>query len=314
MQIALVKQIPAGYIETIDVEPYGVIRVRGWCDGEPPWCSLDLGGRVIVPDATYRVSRPDVAAALNSEDNFMGFMIEFFDARPPRRFVLQIDGAGTELELERPITTAPSDTAHGHLIATNRVYHRSDIYGFGPPIDHVNPDVLNLALRLPAPILDFGCGCGALIRELRQRGIEAYGIEIDREPIRRALTDTVARYIKLYDGRFPLPYAMEEFESVFSTEVIEHVEDYEQALAEIARVTRRSFGITVPDMSAIPIGSVHGVVPFHLLESTHVNFFSYNSLHRVLSKWFYRVQFFRVAAGTINGTFMPGSLGAIAEK
>lgn len=314
MRTMLAQRILGGYVESIDVESYGVVRVQGWCEGAPPDCVLNIDGNRKRPDAIYRVSRPDAAKAVESKDDFLGFMIEFFDPPLAAKIVLRIGSIETVVDVARPAVPGSSGTAYGHLIGTEQVYHRSDIYGFGPPTDHVNPDVLNFALLLPPPVLDFGCGSGALVRELRQRGIEAYGIEIDRQPISRALIESVAPHIKLYDGKFPLPFEDGQFESVVSSEVIEHVEDYERALAEIARVTRRRFGITVPDMSAIPIGSVHGVVPFHLLESTHVNFFSCNSLQRVLTKWFRSVRLYRLAPGLLNGSFLPGSLGAIAEK
>ena len=87
-----------------------------------------------------------------------------------------------------------------HLFLTDQVLHRENIYGSGPPVDSVSRDDLNLALRLKPPILDFGCGTGALIRELRLRGFEAYGIELNREMIRNSIRGDVAKYISFYSG------------------------------------------------------------------------------------------------------------------
>ena len=200
------------------------------------------------------------------------------------------------------------------LLDDDRVWHRQDVYGEGPPSNCVHPEILKFALLLRPTILDFGCGNGALIREYRRMGMEAFGIELGRPPIRESIQPDVAPFITLYDGTFPLPFADRQFESVIATEVIEHVPDYEMVLSEIARVCRTTFAITVPDMSCIPIGYRTGYVPWHLLESTHVNFFNHRSLRKVLEPHFGSVRLFQIARGDLEGQFMPGSLAAMANK
>jgi len=100
---------------------------------------------------------------------------------------------------------------------------------------------------------------------------------------------------------------------VVCCEVLEHIPDWRMALQEIARIGRRAL-ITVPDMSSIPALFPHQVVPWHLLESTHVNFFTQRSLHVALSPIFSRVRFLRLGESWVNGTRVFKSLVADCER
>ena len=81
----------------------------------------------------------------------------------------------------------------------------------------------------------------------------------------------------------------------------------------MARIARRAL-ITVPDASEIPTLFPHHVVPWHLLESTHVNFFTQTSLARVLLPLFPRVRFLRLGEFRVNGTRVFTSLVADCER
>ena len=305
------------FVDHFEVEPYGVFRACGW-SLEESLCGSDFlvvqDHKRIAPTILYRTARPDVALLYQSQNRFLGFSVEWIRKLSAEPFQVSIRGATYRLKASHTGILDDLSAPYEHLLLTDQVLHRQHIYGSGPPVDIANRDVLDLALKLPPPILDFGCGSGALIRELRIKGVEAYGIELDREVIRNSLRDDVAKYITLYDGSFPSPFSDQSFESVIASEVIEHIVGYEAALTDIARLTRSTFAITVPDMTCIPIGSQHDVVPWHLLEATHVNFFNYNSLERTLKHYFENVTFFKIGSGLINGSHMPGSLGAIATN
>src|SRR5437763_15527996 len=96
--------------------------------------------------------------------------------------------------------------------------------------------------------------------------------------IRESIRPGVSSSITLYDGQFPSPLQNGSFKSVFCSEVLEHIPDYETAIREIARLATERVTFTVPNASAIPNGFRHRVVPCHLLEGTHVNFFTQTSL------------------------------------
>jgi ubiquinone/menaquinone biosynthesis C-methylase UbiE len=100
----------------------------------------------------------------------------------------------------------------------------------------------------------------------------------------------------------PVPFADRSFDVVVCSEVLEHIPEYRQALAEIARVCRGRAILTVPDMSAIPLGCWHRLIPWHLLESTHFNFFTQESLAECLRPLFPVVSFGRIGMSRINET------------
>jgi hypothetical protein len=308
-----------GTFDTLRVETSGVLRVDGWhrnphtAEIAIPECLVN-GERLPLLNV-FRTYRPEVAAAISSDNPLHGmaftFRLSTTPARKPARVVLRWEN--------REIFVVEDDVAfvephYAGLLDSPQVWHREQIYGFGPPAAVVNAEVKALAQRLPGPILDFGCGRGGLVERLRDCGTEAYGIELDRPPIREHLTAAVKSYVTLYDGAFPLPYGDGQFRSVVATEVIEHVADYPAALAEIARVSSEYFLITVPDMSAIPLCHHNGVVPWHLLESTHVNFFTQTSLKNVLQPFFREVEMARLSPVTTNDSVWFCTLVAICRK
>jgi ubiquinone/menaquinone biosynthesis C-methylase UbiE len=117
--------------------------------------------------------------------------------------------------------------------------------------------------------------------------------------------------VTLYSGELPLPFPHKRFGSAVCTEVLEHVADYQSLLAEIARVCKGTVVVTVPDMSAIPTCCPHFVVPWHLLEGTHVNFFNQTSLGKLLRRHFASVELAKIGPFDVNGTRLFTSVMAI---
>ena len=152
-----------------------------------------------------------------------------------------------------------------------------------------------------------------MVRALIDAGLEAEGIELQRPGILASMRDDVRPLIKLTDGTFPLPYRDGQFGAVVCSEVLEHVPDFRAALREMARVAPKAL-ITVPDMTAIPTLFPHRVVPCHLLESTHLNFFTQRSLEEALRPLFGRVRFQRLGEFQVNGTRVFTSLVAECER
>ena len=87
--------------------------------------------------------------------------------------------------------------------------------------------------------IDVGCGEGFLVRELLARGVDAFGVDIS--PV------VVARANLLCPGRFAegsvlaLPYADAQFDTVVSTDCMEHLApaDVPAALREMHRISAR---------------------------------------------------------------------------
>ena len=89
-----------------------------------------------------------------------------------------------------------------------------------------------------------------------------------------------------------LPCADGEWDCAICIEVLEHVKDPEVFLSEIARMTRGRVLFSVPNMEVLPYLHGWGVVPWHLLEGDHKNFFTRASLRNLLTRYFRSVEVF----------------------
>jgi len=126
-------------------------------------------------------------------------------------------------------------------------------------------------------ILDFGCGFGAYSTALIEEGRKCFGCDINFKHLRAA------------DKRLPvvnvdeaLPFADRCFESVLIFEVLEHVPNIENVLAEAFRVARKNVLITVPNSENVDVMKSNDVTYAHMLSSDHVHFFDEESLERLL--------------------------------
>jgi len=102
-------------------------------------------------------------------------------------------------------------------------------------------------------MLDVGCGMGHLVRTLLQRAIDARGVDVSSRAI-DALNQQVP---DRFDAAsiLELPYPDGAFQTVVSTDVLEHLveADVDRALSELHRVTQRYAFIvlsTAPDRDA----------------------------------------------------------------
>lgn len=83
--------------------------------------------------------------------------------------------------------------------------------------------------------LDVGCGVGQVLARLQEQGYEAYGVDVSKPNIERALK--VCPRALLYDGKH-LPFSNEFFDSAGALNVLEHVEEPEHFIAELVRVVK----------------------------------------------------------------------------
>lgn len=83
-----------------------------------------------------------------------------------------------------------------------------------------------------ARVLDVGCGVGQVVARLTHAGYETYGVDVSEPNIERARQ--VSPKCQLYDGRH-LPFEDKFFASVGALNVLEHVDEPEAFIAELAR-------------------------------------------------------------------------------
>jgi ubiquinone/menaquinone biosynthesis C-methylase UbiE len=88
-------------------------------------------------------------------------------------------------------------------------------------------------------VLDVGCAKGYLVYTLRQRNIEASGIDWSTYAIKNACAD--ARPHLVIASAMQLPFASEEFSLAVTHDVLEHLDESSarSALRECARVSHR---------------------------------------------------------------------------
>jgi SAM-dependent methyltransferase len=93
------------------------------------------------------------------------------------------------------------------------------------------------AARIGGRVLDYGCGAGQIVGLLRARGDEAFGCDVFYDGGGAAINESVRPFIVRMNGK-RIPFPDGSFDAVISNEVVEHIEDLDTAVAEIARVLR----------------------------------------------------------------------------
>ena len=318
MEFCIARQVDRTTIDKIFVEKSGLISIHGWDENfdSIPNLQLRIDGENIEINESHRVYRPDVAAVLNVKNCFLGFSCEFLINKSLRNSAIEILLNNKKI-VSKTVTREIFPVAYGTLLKESNVKHREDIYGSGPPAECVAGDILDLVklfIKTEDKVLDFGCGRGNIVNFFRKEGVEAFGIELETPLITQAIIPESEKFIKLYNGEFPLPYSDQEFDSIIAIEVIEHIKSYYRAIQEIHRISKRTLIMSVPDASAIARCYHQNVVPWHLLEATHFNFFTEKSLRNVLSEFWKKITFLKVGHVYINDTIFANSLVAVCEQ
>lgn len=90
-------------------------------------------------------------------------------------------------------------------------------------------------------VLDFGCGAGEIVQELRNQEIESYGCDVfyDGGSLLNIVNSNFMEenIIKVMDNGI-IPFEDNSFDFVTNKFVMEHVEDLDKALSEINRVMK----------------------------------------------------------------------------
>jgi hypothetical protein len=210
-----------GYFDSLEVDPSGLIRICGWSKGPPkpngiPTVRLETEDVPLLQH--YRVSRPDVeqevgiGVLLQPGFGFEYLVPESFLGRQFTSISVALEGI---LKLQFKGVFEFINPHYRGLLDGREVYHRRQIYGSGPPNPAVHPDIQALAKKLTGPVLDFGCGSGAMISGLRAGGVDAHGLELESELILPFIQPELRSAITLYDGEFPVPFRAVDSE-VFS--------------------------------------------------------------------------------------------------
>lgn len=208
---------------------------------------------------------------------------------------------------------------HGEVVRPDNttLLHRENIYGSGPPIEQPSDEVgrlINEYLPANASVVDVGCGAGVYAPGLIARGHVWLGLEtnphcaeiLERQQLPHRLVDPASRR---------LPCADQEWDCAICIEVLEHISEPELFAREIRRVIRSRALFSVPNIEVLPYLHEWAVVPWHMLEADHKNFFTRASLRSLLEKSFRRVEVFPYAEHplrTRDGVTLHAHLFAVA--
>ena len=139
-------------------------------------------------------------------------------------------------------TAVPTGNTYDKYGSTNPVVRRL-MAGFERTLDEL------FAQAAPSSVLDVGCGEGVLTEQWADRIAPGRIVGIDLEDPKLAAEWAGRRRPNLTFQTMEverLEFGDNEFELVAATEVLEHVADAEQALAEMARVAARHLLVSVP--------------------------------------------------------------------
>ncbi|MBF0101820.1 MAG: class I SAM-dependent methyltransferase [Desulfobacterales bacterium] len=190
---------------------------------------------------------------------------------------------------------------------------RTHIYGSGPPNSTPHEETLNLIKTYAgSPILDVGCGIGAYIKALNDCGYPTCGIESNAAYVDQALSNNLD--VRLYSGK-TLPFSSNTFDTVMAIEVLEHVDSWENLLNEMIRVAKRRVLVTTPNIGVLSEMHRYGVVPWHILESTHYHFFTAEIWRHVIHRLHHATGFvFSYSQLKINDGLFDIQLFVVIEK
>ena len=246
----------------------------------------------------------------------------------PREAILRVEGtwengSGDVLAQQRVhlVGARLSERPYGDVVSPGNetLLHRENIYGSGPPIEEAGVEVTELLRAyLPAgsSVVDVGCGAGAYGPPLQAAGHNWLGLEANAHCC-DILTRRQLPFRRVDPDSARLPCADGEFDCAICIEVVEHTKDPATFVGEIARSIRRRALFSVPNMELLPYTHDWRVVPWHLLEGDHKNFFTRASLRALLLRQFSQVEIFPYGEHplrTRDGVPIYVHLFAVADK
>jgi len=177
-----------------------------------------------------------------------------------------------------------SDFFKTHENSGTLMLHREDLYTSGAPRREFSSVMMDLVEKHAGKhILDIGCGVGVNCKELNRRGFQCVGIEAEESYIDEAKSNHSDIHLMRAEN---LEFPGKSFDTSLMLEVLEHLQDPGIVLPQILRITRKNLIVSVPNLSPLEICVQHNLVMHHLLETTHLNFFTKSMLERFLKKYF----------------------------
>ena len=171
-----------------------------------------------------------------------------------------------------------------------------------------------------AKVLDLGCGGGELLQWLAEnKGVEARGVEISGEKVRRA----IARGVSVYQGDIDnglADYPAQAFDYVILSQTLQETRHPRQVLAEMLRVGRRAivafpnFGHWRMRLSMLASGRAPRtkLFPYQWYESPNIHFLTVHDFEDLAAVEGLTVERRYFLAGRRKVTLLPNLLAEVA--
>jgi ubiquinone/menaquinone biosynthesis C-methylase UbiE len=179
-------------------------------------------------------------------------------------------------------TSVPTGNTYDKYGSTNPVVRRL-MGSFEQALDEL------FARASPSSVLDVGCGEGVLTARWADRiaGGRIVGIDLPDPKLEACWRTNSRTNLEFSTGRAQeLPFGRDEFELVAAIETLEHVEDPERALAELARVAQSYVLASVPREPLWRMLNLARGAYVRQLGNTpgHLNHFSKEAFARLLAR------------------------------
>jgi SAM-dependent methyltransferase len=160
-------------------------------------------------------------------------------------------------------------------------------------------------------VLDIGCATGALLAKLRERGWQAYGVEISAPQAEYARRERELEISTkpLGENRFPV----ESFDAVLASHVIEHLNRPDVLVREARRVLKKDgrFFVTTPNIAGFQARLFREKWRSAIFD--HLYLFSAKTLRTLLARSGFRVE--RLSTwGGLAGGLAPRPLKRFADR
>ena len=302
--------MPANLDEPLATTPVDPLCffVRGWVWLEGAQRDLVAieawRGETLLGETRALYPRPDVTNALDlPADALAGFELFAHDptANPGNTLALHVcarlrDGTRTPPLARATATTIARDYRQNHFGVlldqrTTAIQREQNIFATGPSQAEGSAELAALLRRYLGPpprrIIDVGCGLGSYGRGLIADGYDWLGAEIDPADCTELARLGLPHW--QVDGR-TLPFNDGAFDAALCLEVLEHIDEPRAFLREIHRVAPRQLIVSVPNCELLGYLWDHLATPWHMLESTHVNYFTRWSLGALLREFYPHVE------------------------
>ncbi len=149
----------------------------------------------------------------------------------------------------------------------------------------INEAIFQLVTKSRAQsVLDAGCGEGFVTGYLAERNpsLKLTGIDLSRDAIAYARKHFGNAATFSTGSVLKLPYEDASFDTVVCSEVLEHIVDWDGAIAELKRVARRHVVITVPHEPYFKALNDLGRAVRFCQDPGHVNFWSWSAFKSMI--------------------------------